>query len=123
MSAGPAGPAHPGRSRSTGRSSWHSAPRRPGWRRAAAVGLACAALALVVRLVLVHVLPADVQHLSAGELGLGALVVMVATGWCARLGVPVVVCGAVVLAASIVDVAAPVGIGLVLVAVLASRPG
>jgi hypothetical protein len=73
--------------------------------------------------VLVHVLPADVQHLSAGELGLGALVVMVATGWCARLGVPVVVCGAVVLAASIVDVAAPVGIGLVLVAVLASRPG
>ena len=96
-------------------------PERSTWRRAAAVGLACGLLALAVRLVLVHVLPADVHHLSASELGLGVLAIAVVTGWCARSGVAVVVCVAGVLALSTVDIAAPVGIGLVLVAALVGR--
>ncbi|MDA8317815.1 MAG: hypothetical protein M0010_22015 [Actinomycetota bacterium] len=122
----PAGGARPGWPRSTSRSApgrpgCHGTPGRSSWHRAAVVGLACAVLALVVRLVLVHVLPADVHRLSDAELGLGALGAAVVAAWCARFGVPVLVCGAVVLAASSIDLAAPVGIGLVFVAVLASR--
>ena len=98
-----------------------SRPERSTWRRAAAVGLADGLLALAVRLVLVHVLPADVHHLSASELGLGVLAIAVVTGWCARSGVAVVVCAAGVLALSTIDIAAPVGIGLVFVAALFGR--
>ncbi len=104
------------------RQGWRRAPERPGGRGAAVVGLACAVVALVVRSVLARFVPVgDLHHLSIGELGLGALVVAVVTGWCARAGVPVAVCVAGALALSSIDLGAPVGIGLVLVALVATR--
>ncbi len=95
---------------------------RPRQRRAVAVGIACAALAVVVRLTLAHLLPADdVARLSLSELGLGAMVVAAVTWLCARASVPVAGCLAIACAVASLDVAAPVGVGLVLLAAMITR--
>jgi len=90
---------------------------RPG-----VVGVACAGIAVLVRLGLTSVLPAvDIYRLGLPELAIGVFVVLVVAWSMARASVSVVVCAALACALASLDVAAPVGIALVLAAVLATR--
>ena len=92
------------------------------WRRAVAVGLGSGVVALAARLALLASLPAaDVHRLPGNWLWLGVLGVACVFCLCSRLGVRAVVCLAGALAIAVADVAAPFGIGFLLVAVFASK--
>ena len=95
-----------------------STPRTAGVVQA----LGVAAVAVGVRLVLGTALGAhDVRHLSDSGLVLSGLGLAVVTLLLARVGVAGVVCLAVAVALATADVAAPVGVLLVVAAVAAER--
>lgn len=86
------------------------------------VGVGCAVLAIAVRLVFAHFIGAsDLHRLGLVEVGIGGVLVMLTTWLCSRAGVSIVVCLALTCAIATLDIAAPVGIAIVLAAVLATR--
>ncbi|MHB1599871.1 MAG: hypothetical protein ACYCXY_13515 [Acidimicrobiales bacterium] len=90
--------------------------------RAIGTGVASAVLAVVLRVVLAATLGASyVHHLSDRGLALGALGVLVATVVLSRSGVATIVCLAVAVVLATLDVAAPVGVALVVTAIAAHR--
>ena len=101
-----------------GRSSWH---------RAVVVGMSGAAAGIVTRLVLLRVLHARLVRLgthhlpSTAELAIGGVLAMLVVIWLARRRVATSVCVVVGVALATIDLAAPVGIALVLVAVSIGR--
>lgn len=111
------------------------APTTPSWTKACLAGLGAAAAGLGARFVVLRVLEGRLAqggswrllelpaaaHLGAGWIAVGALVVALLVALCARRGVPVVVGVAAAVALSTIDLVAPVGIGLVLAAVLLAR--
>lgn len=113
-----------------------SAPERPAtdeqplgrssWHRAVVVGMFAAA-GMLARLVLLGVLHARLARLgvrhqpSAAVLALGGVLVALVVIWLARRRVAASVCVVVGVALATIDLAAPIGIALVLVAVTISR--
>ena len=102
---------------------------RSAWWSAAIIGAVSALGGLAVRLVVVrafasrlgHLGRVAFVHLGESELAVGAAVVALIAGLYARRGLPILVCVAVALALSTIDLAAPVGIALVAAAVLVTR--
>ena len=90
--------------------------------RAIGIGIVCAVLALVLRAALTHIVaPQYLHELPARDMALGDAVVLVVTAVLGRIGVSIAVCLATACAIATLDVAAPVGVALVVAALAWSR--